>query len=174
MKQVRLFLIVFLIAASIHSYAQPQEPVKFSQRNLGGPRLGITYVYAKGEFKNELNRINVGPLVSQFGWHFEYQIVPETPGPSFVIQFIPLVGGVEYGKLIPGASLAFGIRFPGGFEFGMGPNVLTSEEKVSTALVLAFGKSFDYGGVSIPINIAFTTNPDGQRISFIFGYAIDK
>ncbi|MFH1842471.1 MAG: hypothetical protein ABIF77_04635 [bacterium] len=33
-------------------------------------------------------------------------------------------------------------------------------------------QSFDHGGVSIPVNVAFTTNPDGNRMSLLIGYAI--
>ena len=38
--------------------------------------------------------------------------------------------------------------------------------------MLAVGKSINYGGVSIPLNVAWTTNPEGDRLSFIIGYAI--
>ncbi len=153
---------------------QNQPPPKFISRNLGGPRLGITFLHAKGDLKNRMDKNGIGALVSQFGWHFEYQVVPETVGPSFVIQFVPLAGGVEYATLIPAATLAFGIRFPEGFEFGMGPNIVLTDKGLSPALVMAVGQSFQYGGVSIPLNLAVATNPEGLRVSLIFGYAIDK
>ena len=148
------------------------DELTFSQRNLGGPRLGATYVTGENTLTKELRRNNIGTFISQFGWHFEYQIIPRGYGPSFVIQFVPLVGGVEYGQLIPSATLAMGIRFPMGIEFGMGPNAIITQNGVKSALVLAVGKSINYGGVSIPLNLAFATNPDGNRISFIFGYSI--
>jgi hypothetical protein len=81
---------------------------------------------------------------------------------------------VEYGTLIPSGTLAMGVRFPEGYEFGMGPNVLVSDQGLTTALVMSVGKSFNYGGVSIPLNLVLTTNPDGMRFSFIFGYAIQR
>ena len=148
------------------------DELTFSQRNLGGPRLGATYVVGQNTLTKELRQKNIGSFISQFGWHFEYQIIPRGYGPSFVIQFVPLVGGVEYGQLIPSATLAMGIRFPNGFEFGMGPNAIVTDKGFKSALVVAVGKSINYGGVSIPLNLAFATNPDGNRISFIFGYSI--
>lgn len=152
------------------------EEVNLAERNLGGPRLGLTYVMGtKSKLANALKEKGVGTVISQFGWHFEYMVVPEGIGPSFVVQFVPLVAAVEYGTLIPSGSLALGVRFPGGIEFGLGPNVIVAGDKgLATALVVAVGKSFNYGGVSIPIDVVWTTNPDGNRFSVIFGYAIMK
>jgi hypothetical protein len=132
-------------------------------------------VPGSGELANKLEEANLGTTISQFGWHFEWQIRPEGGGPAFVIEGVPLVGGVEYGKVIPSASLIMGVRLPNGIEFGMGPNALMSgKEEVHTALVIAVGKSFNYSGVSIPLNIAYATNPEGPRISLMFGYSINR
>lgn len=59
-------------------------------------------------------------------------------------------------------------------EFGMGPNALITggEDVLKTALVLGLGYSIRYGDLSIPLNLAFVKGPDGNRFSFIFGYAI--
>jgi hypothetical protein len=177
MKPTSIILTLGLLAAiAIPARAQRYEgtvdELTFAQRNLGGPRLGATYVMGQNTLTKQLKQNNIGSFISQFGWHFEYQIIPRGYGPSFVIQFVPLVGGVEYGQLIPSATLAMGIRFPNGIEFGMGPNAIVTQTGVKSALVIAVGKSINYGGVSIPLNLAFATNPDGNRISFIFGYSI--
>jgi hypothetical protein len=165
-------------AKTVQSQVGMQSEIpSFSQRNLSGPRLGVTFVAGGHELKNRMKEKNIGNVVSQFGWHFEYQVVPETYGPSFVVELVPLVSAVEYGILIPSASLVMGIRFPNGIEFGLGPNVLVSgDEKkpVYTALVVAVGKSFNFGGVSIPLNLVAVTSPEGNRFSLIFGYAITK
>jgi len=170
------FLLVrMLLPGSNATLAQPvpSDEVVFSQRNLSGPRLGVTYLFGS-EIESLVKSKGIGNTVSQFGWHFEYQVIPESYGPSFVIQFVPLVAGVEYGTLIPSATLAMGIRFPNGYEFGLGPNILIGSEKAPTALVIAVGKTLNYGGVSIPLNAVLATNPSGTRVSFIFGYAIAK
>ena len=174
-----LLTVIFLMALSFQQVSaqdwDSNRPVRFAERNMGGPRLGVTYIPGNGELVQKLKDKQIGNTISQFGWHFEWAIIPDGGGPSFVIEFIPLIGGVEYGKLIPSTTLAMGIRMPGGFEFGMGPNILLGGEKVvNTALVLAVGKSFNYSGVSIPINLVFATNPAGNRVSVIFGYAIAK
>jgi hypothetical protein len=150
------------------------DDILFGERNLGGPRLGVTYVAGSGKLSQTLEKNHIGRTLSQFGWHFEYQVIPDGGGPSFVIQFVPLVAGVEYGKLIPSATLAMGVRLPEGIEFGLGPNALITDEGVKSALVMTVGKSFTYGGVSIPLNLVYATNPEGNRFSVIFGYAIRK
>lgn len=154
-------------------------PVSFRQRNMSGPRLGVTYVMGDNDISRELDREEMGRAISQFGWHIERQIVPAGGGPQFVVQAVPMLGGVEYGKVIPGITLAMGIRFPSGYEFGIGPNITSAKPSETqagarTALATAVGRSFDYGGVSLPINLVLVSSPKGQRLSFIVGYAIQQ
>jgi hypothetical protein len=52
--------------------------------------------------------------------------------------------------------------------------VAGTDEAKATSLVVGVGKSFNYGGVSIPLNLVYATNPDGYRLSFIIGYAVAK
>jgi hypothetical protein len=151
-----------------------QDQTRLERRNMGGPRLGVTYVFGEGKLYQDLKDNDMGRVISQFGWHFEYQVVPEGGGPEFVIQFVPMIGGVEYGKVLPVAALAMGVRFPGGLEFGMGPEVMVTEDGLKSALLLGIGKSFNYGGVSIPVDLVMTRNLDGTRLSIIFGYSIQK
>jgi hypothetical protein len=151
-----------------------KRPVSFAERNMSGPRLGFTVVPGNSALAQKMKENNVGPIVSQFGWHFEWAVIPDGGGPSFVIEFIPLIGGVEYKKVIPSFSLPMGVRFPDGIEFGLGPNLTATNDGVKTSLVIAIGKSFGFGGVSIPVNLAVATNPEGNRYSLLFGYAIGK
>ena len=174
-----LVLIIMLSTTSFNQlYAQTDDqsiPAEFYRRNLGGPRLGVTFLPGNGELVKKLKASKMDPVLSQFGWHSEWQVAPKGGGPAFVIEAVPLFAGVEYGKFIPSATLAMGIRLPNGIEFGMGPNlVATGSREVKSALVLAVGKTINYSGVSLPLNLVFATNPGGQRISFIFGYAIAK
>jgi len=176
---VILMLVALTLVWASPLFAQDQtsteNQVTFEQWNLGGPRLGITYVPGNGALCQALHDKQIGTALSQFGWQFEYLVVPQGGGPSFVVQFVPLVAGVEYGTFIPSASLALGVRMPNGVEFGLGPNLLIGGNKgINTALVAAVGKSFNYGGVSIPLDLVVATSPDGNRISIVFGYAIRK
>lgn len=179
--KTRLFatsmMIGFIVSVTQWSAAQNSSVINqvvMGERNYGGPRLGVTIVPGKTILAAEMEQKNIGRMLSQFGWHFEYQVVPDGGGPSFVIQFVPLVGGVEYGTLVPSTTLAMGVRLPSGIEFGLGPNAIFTPTKVTSALVMSVGQSFNYGGVNIPLNFVFATNPNGNRFSVVFGYAIQK
>ena len=172
-----------IIVSQVHNVAarsyDNEDYVNIKTRKLNGPRLGLTYApkFLKGnkELVATLEENGVGTLISQFGWHFEWLVTPEDGGPSFVTQLVPFIGGVEYATVIPSVSLILGIRFPIGFEFGMGPNVIArikGDEPVSTSLVVAIGQNINFGGVSIPLNLAVSTTKSGTRFSFVFGYAM--
>ena len=176
---------IFSIAAAITTLAGPAAAQQTSdtqprlvERNMNGPRFGLTYVGIKKELRELLPPGAFHSVISQFGWHFEYQIMPEGGGPQFIIQVVPMVAGVEHGYFIPNATLAVGIRLPSGFEAGMGPNIQFPKNlergRVTSALVVAVGKSFHYGGVSVPVNIAYAINPTGNRVSFVLGYSIQR
>ena len=166
----------------------PRDPLV--RKNLGGPRLGMSMLMGESALSRKFDSENMNNFISQFGWHFEYLVSPKTGGPSFVVEFIPLVAGVEYGKFIPSVSFMLGIRFENGFEFGMGPNLMlggsdlnnykdinyntnnydyyfesNNGSPLSTALVLAVGKTFSYGEVNLPFNLAYTISPVGDRLS---------
>ncbi len=166
-----------------------EDYVNIKTRKLNGPRIGLTfvpdvkYLRRNGDLVNGLKESDIGSIISQFGWHFEWIVTPEGGGPSFVTQLVPFFGGVEYATVIPSVSLVCGIRMPKGFEFGLGPNVLFNFKElkndgdgtgnpVNTALIMAIGKSIDFSGVSIPLNLAVAMNNGGTRISFVFGYAM--
>jgi hypothetical protein len=167
-----------VLAQTTESYDEDSAP-DLRQRRLNGPRLGLTYIIPRGEYPEKLEDAGIGKaptqVISQFGWHFEWLVVPQGGGPAFVVELIPLIGGVEYATVLPTLTLAMGIRLPGGFEFGMGPSVLftpTMSTPVHSSLIVAAGKSIDFSGVSIPLNLSLSTNKDGQRVSFTFGYAM--
>ncbi len=144
------------------------------ERDLSGPRVGFTLRVDEpaGSFKD------VGRVVSQFGWHFEHVISADHHGPQFLTEFVPLFGGVEYGKVIPSFNFGIGARLPNGFEFGVGPSVSAWQDNggssLRSAVFFAVGRSYDYGGVRVPVNLVVSTNPKGTRISLLTGYAIRR
>lgn len=183
---VGIVLIIGQISNSFSEGYNDNKSYDVKTRKLNGPRLGVTYV-AQGDFlgrngalARSLEEHDVGAVISQFGWHFEWLVTPERGGPSFVTQLVPFIGGVEYATVIPSASLVLGLRMPNGFELGLGPSILLKVSEitekgsnpVSSSLVLAVGKSIDFSGVSVPLNVAISTNNSGTRFSFIFGYAL--
>lgn len=140
-----------------------------------GPRMGLMVAPGDGAISRRLKDHGLGSVVSQFGWQFERRIVPFGGGPQLVTEAIPLFGGVEYGKLVPSLTLVMGVRSPSGFEFGMGPSfTVVSATGVNAGLVIAAGKSLNYGAVCIPLNLAVSTNPKGTMVTLIAGYAIDQ
>lgn len=169
--------------------SQGNDYVDLRTRKLNGPRIGLTfvpdvkYLRRNGKLVDALEQNGIGSVISQFGWHFEWLVTPEGGGPSFVTQLVPFMGGVEYATVIPSVSLVLGIRLPTGFEFGLGPNVLFNfgelkndgaerGSPVNSSLLAAIGKTIDFSGVSIPLNLAVAINNDGTRLSFVFGYAM--
>jgi hypothetical protein len=148
------------------SAALAQVPT-LERRSMSGPRLGITFVTgARGA--QVLSEHHLSSPISQFGWHFEQQVVPQGGGPQFVIEEVLLAGAVEQATVVPAATLLFGVRMPGGLEFGMGPNATP----LGTALAIGAGTSIRYGGVSIPLDFAVVTSPGATRFSFLIGYAL--
>jgi hypothetical protein len=152
------------------------EPVEFTERDMSGPRIGFMVATSDGELSRQLAKHDMGRLVSLFGWHFEHRITPVAGGPQFLTEVVPLFGGVEYGKFLPSMTVALGMRMPSGYEFGMGPSFAASgtSNGLSTGLVLSAGKSLDYGGVDLPINLAVSLNSKGTVMSITAGYAIRR
>jgi hypothetical protein len=169
-------LLMTVLTVPVHSQSDSLKRTPVIERNLSGPRFGTTFIPGDDEIGRLLDHEGMNRTISQFGWHTEWQVTPRGGGPSFLVEFIPMIGGVEYGKLIPNLSLMFGIRTVGGLEFGIGPNIIAfvSQGQAQTALVMAIGKSFDFDGVSIPLNLAYVKNPHGVRIGLIVGYAIER
>jgi hypothetical protein len=147
--------------------AQGPEDVILEQRSMSGPRLGITFVTG-AHGREVLAEHDLSSPLSQFGWHFEQITRPQGGGPSFVVEEVFLLGAVEQATVVPAATLLFGIRFPNGFEFGMGPNATP----IGTALAIGAGWRLEYGGVAVPFNVALVTSPGALRISLLTGYAL--
>lgn len=129
------------------------------QHDLTGPRLGVTFLPS-------------GLVRSQFGWHFENQ-VSSVAGPTFVVEKVLLVGGIEDDAIFPSFTLVFGLRSREGYEFGLGPSAGIGPDGFSTAIVLAAGQSFRFGGIRMPVNLAVALDKEGEnRVSLVTGWAI--
>jgi len=135
--------------------------------------MGVTYLMSNSNVMKKTLQTDV-PIMSQFGWQFEWGTYPLSGGPAFVFELVPFFSGVEYGYFIPSINTIIGIRLPSGFEFGMGPNIAigVNDKAFSTSLTLAIGKTFNFDGVYLPFNLACVTGRYGSRLSFIFGYAL--
>ena len=170
-------LIVLVLGFVLMAEAGDEDTVvSLSKMNISGPRFGLTYVspYGGGSFSQQLKQHGIRNVYSEFGWHFELKIAPEGNTPSFVIEFVPLIGAVEYAAPIPSVTIPMGIRLPNGFEFGIGPNVVLGNPSLTSSVVLAVGKTFNYRGIGIPLNVALASGKGGYAVSFLAGYALVK
>jgi hypothetical protein len=113
---------------------QPQELVR--QLNRSGPRFGVTWL--SGTITEELQtryKIDVAPVITQFGWQFERQFASLENGPVALNEWVLLVGGLDQGAFLPSLTWLVGIRTPGNFEIGVGPNATPA----GVALALSTG-----------------------------------
>ena len=140
----------------------------FSQSSitsLGGPRLGATLI--TGKMKDKLkNDYNVFPVITQFGWQFEWRFFSIDDGPTGVVECVPLIGGVEQGKFLPSISALVGIRSAKGFEFGLGPNASVS----GVGIVFATGVTIQKGKLNWPINFAVAPSSSGVKFTLLVGF----
>ena len=168
--------LAMLAALALPLKAQQRSPAAdddsipiMRHRDLDGPRIGMTYVSGPAA-EAKLAEHGLTPLMSLIGWHFEQVLRPQGGGPSFVTQEVFMAAGLEQGTFVPSATVLLGIRFPSGFEFGMGPNV----SPIGAALAVGIGKTLNYGGVAIPINLAVVRSQGALRTSLVAGYAIRR
>ena len=144
----------------------PNDAVLGETIHLDGPRLGFTMLSARVVDKARENNVNVNPVISQFGWQFETRLFRLANGVSGLVEFVPLVGGLEQGLFLPSVSGLLGVRGPKGFEFGVGPNLTL----LGPSLVLAMGTSIQSNGINFPINLAVAPSSEGARISLLLGF----
>ena len=126
-------------------------------KKYSGPRVGLTYLSAgtsRTRIAEAFNRTDITPYISQFGWQFETRIFTLDNGAAGLVEFIPMIGGLEQGLFLPSASGIIGFRAANGVEFGVGPTASLS----GFGIVMAAGASFKVGKITFPINVAFTPN----------------
>lgn len=148
------------------SNTDPNDAVLGEAIHLDGPRLGFTVLSARVIDKARENHVSLGPVISQFGWQFESRLFRLANGVSGLVEFVPLVGGLEQGQFLPSVNGLLGVRGPKGFEFGVGPNVTL----LGPSLVLAMGTSIQSNGINFPINVAVAPSSEGARISLLVGF----
>jgi hypothetical protein len=124
-------------------------------KRYGGPRVGVTYLgvgTSREKIADAFNRGDITPWISQFGWQFETRIFTLDDGACGLVEFVPMIGGLEQGLFLPSASGILGFRTRSGVELGVGPNLSLS----GVGLVMAAGASFKIGKVTFPINVVFS------------------
>ena len=148
------------------SNAAPNDAILDEPIHLDGPRVGMTLL-SKGVVNRARERGNdINPFLTQFGWQFETRLFRLPNGVSGLVEFVPLVGGLEQGKFLPSISGLLGVRGAKGLEFGVGPNLTP----LGTGIVLAVGTSVQSGGINFPINLAVAPSSSGMRVSLLMGF----
>ncbi len=162
-------------------------------RRLGGPRTGVTFLspgaveklndtfdYASCHYDYESGTdvcVNDAPtvdpsfpVVTQFGWQFERRLFQAESGLTGVTEWVLLVGGAERGLFLPSATFLAGVRAPGGFEVGVGPNLSLA----GAAYAVAVGMNNEIGEVNVPLNAAIVLGQDGPRVSLLVGFNVSE
>jgi hypothetical protein len=101
--------------------ATPQTQVK-----LNGPRMGSSMAFGEANTVMQAPKSEGGfdmyPATFQIGWQFEKQYI-SAGNFQALVEFIPMIGGLESGKIIPSATFLNGFRAgKGGWEIAFGPS----------------------------------------------------
>lgn len=156
----------FPVDVPVISNASPTDAILNEPIRLDGPRVGFTVLSSGVVNKAREKGTDINPFLTQFGWQFETRLFRLPNGLSGLVEFVPLVGGLEQGKFIPSVSGLLGVRGGKGFEFGVGPNLTP----LGANIVLAVGTSVQSNGVNFPINLAVVPGNDGVRVSLLVGF----
>jgi hypothetical protein len=147
----------------------PTVPPVVETVSLSGPRFGYTSL-SDGVVRklNEDRDIEVGSLITQFGWQFEKQFYSNGEGLTILNEWVGLIGGLEQSVALPSLSWLVGFRTKEGAEFGLGPNLTPA----GVALAVAGGVTFRVGAVNIPLNVAVVPSKAGVRVSMLTGFSL--
>jgi hypothetical protein len=165
-----LAAISLVTVASLPSTLAAQQPADLVQQlNRSGPRFGVTWLGGAltDSIKSKFD-MDVAPVITQFGWQYERQFASLENGPVALNEWVLLVGGLDQGVFLPSLTWLVGIRTPGNFEFGVGPNLTPA----GVALALSTGVTFRTGALAVPVNIAIVPSRFGTRASILTGFNI--
>jgi hypothetical protein len=134
--------------------------------SLAGPRIGMTVLSPGVVDKLRERGVEVGPVITQFGWQIEKQFFSTNSGLTAVTEWVGLLGGLEESVAIPSLTWMVGLRTRSGAEFGVGPNITPA----GAALAVAAGVTFRAGVLNVPINVAYVPSKAGPRVSVLTGF----
>jgi hypothetical protein len=81
-------------------------------------------------------------------------------------ELVFLIGGLDQGTFLPSLTWIVGVRTPGNFEFGVGPNATPA----GVALAISAGVTFRTGALNVPVNMAIVPSRFGTRASILTGF----
>jgi hypothetical protein len=148
----------------------PRLPEQMMTTKLSGPRFGLTFLSPQFQDSLKAHDIEVGSVITQFGWQFEKQFLGTPGGLAAVNEWIVLIGGLDQGAFLPSASWIVGLRGANGAEVGVGPNL----SPAGLGLVAAVGMTYRTSSMNIPLNFAVVPAKTGARVSIITGFTLTK
>ncbi|MDH5588974.1 MAG: hypothetical protein OEZ65_04925 [Gemmatimonadota bacterium] len=155
----------------------PEVPEEFRarqlpQQHLAGPRFGLTMF--TGDIARYRDQSGLNPVMSQFGWQFENQLVSTTEGNQALMEWVFLLGGIEERQKNFSMAWLAGLRSATGMELGVGPNFSVNSEvgEINTSLVVAGGMSMPFGELTIPLNVAVAFADGGPRVTALVGWIV--
>jgi hypothetical protein len=163
--------IAISLVCSATAWSQSLLPPRVTREvDLSGPRFGLT-VLSDGTVASLKERgISVRPLISQFGWQFERRLLVNSDGVTALMEWVPLLSGLEQGVALPSLNWLVGVRTPSGTEFGIGPNITP----VGVGLVIAGGVTVRSGGINVPLNFAIASSKSGPRVTILTGFNLRR
>jgi hypothetical protein len=155
-------LVIAFSEASAQVVQRPPDTI-----SLSGPRLGATVLSSSAHrILHDDYGLEVGTVISQFGWQKEKKFLSSPDGFTGVTEFVFLVGGMEQGVFLPSFNWLVGARTAKGIEFAVGPNLTAA----GLAMAIAGGVTFQTGNLNIPVNLAIVPSKSGTRVSMLVGF----
>jgi hypothetical protein len=167
--------LIVVLAASSRAAAQAPVPAPKvpETMNLSGPRVGATFLsngVVNGLRDDARGGIEIGSVISQFGWQKEKRFYSGENGLTAVTEWVFLFGGLDQGIVIPSFSWLVGLRTIKGVEFAVGPNI----SPAGAAIAAAAGVTFRSGNLNFPVNLAVVPSRTGVRVSMLAGFNMRK
>jgi len=163
--------------APVSAQSRPEVPEaqrvrKLPRQHLSGPRFRFTTF--TGDVAEQRNAAGLEPIMSQFGWQFENQVVSLESGNRALLEGLVLLGGLEQGEFNMSFAGLAGFRSEAGVEFGAGPNFNFNRdtEEWTTSMLVAAGATMPFGDVYVPVNVAMGLAKGGPRITALMGWII--
>ncbi len=179
-RMIFTLMFVALALSTDAASAQTQGPAtpetqmarEVPRRHLNGPRFGFTVF--TGDVADKRDQAGLEPIMTQFGWQWETQLIATQNGSQALMEWVLLVGGVEQSEFNLSLGWLAGYRLESGVEFGVGPNLSYSADSQTTtsSMVFAAGATLPFGDMYLPINFAVSVAKGGPRITALIGWIV--
>ena len=161
-----LLAVALTLTLATTARAQTVVPHGLGPVSLSGPRFGMTFLNQTILDTLAEHDIEVGRVITQFGWQFEKRFYAGPSGLTALNEWVVLLGGLDQGVALPSVTWLAGLRTKEGAEIGIGPNI----NPLGVGLAIAAGTTFRAGALNIPVNVAMVPSKSGVRVSFLTGF----